>query len=113
MDTIKTEYHPRSKRKVKIKEENFENYHEYDEPKVKSAPTKKPWSPFGSKSDFEFAEIAQDAHLNNVQVDRLLKLFQHCLTGKDKLNLKNSKHLKEIWDQACTLLPGVSCFFLD
>lgn len=109
LDSFRTEYHPHSDRKVKIKEELFEEYCEYDrQPDAENKPNEKPWLPFESKSDFEFAEVAQDAHLNNVHIDRILDIFQRCLAGKDKLNIRSSKQLKEMWNQASKLLPAVS-----
>lgn len=108
-DSIKTQYHPRSDRPVKVKEDLFENYCEHDkQPELESTFNKRPWLPFESKSDFEFAEVAQDAHLNNIHIDRLLSIFQRCLAGEDKLHIRTSKQLNQSWSQASKLLPAVS-----
>ncbi|KIJ59110.1 hypothetical protein HYDPIDRAFT_177922 [Hydnomerulius pinastri MD-312] len=64
--------------------------------------SEKPWSPFHSLGNFEFAEIALDAALNKAQVDALLNLFTHVANGGAKITLKNESEL--LWEWALDLL---------
>ncbi|KAJ3509195.1 hypothetical protein NLJ89_g5347 [Agrocybe chaxingu] len=69
-DSIQTEFHPHSGLKAKI--ESFEEYGGTTNTAV-PPPTHVPWSPFESRADFEFAELALEAALTHDQVDRLLR----------------------------------------
>jgi len=104
-DTIRTEYHPKSGRKP-----NSSTFEQFRRPKPADIPpapddgSAAPWAPFKSRADFEFAEIALQAALNQKQVDKLLKIFERCASGKDKLNLKNNKEIREIWSDGSALI---------
>jgi hypothetical protein len=110
-DTIRTEYHPKSGRKLKF--EQFRGPSPADIPPPPNTSSKAPWTPFKSRADFEFAEIALQAALNQNQVDRLLKIFERCASGKDKLNLKNNKEIREIWSDASALISTVRRYFIS
>lgn len=105
MDSIKTEYHPHSRRSLRI--ENFEDYKERNITNTPS-PSANPWRPFQSKTDFEFAEVALEACLTKRQVEKLISIVQRCQTGQDHLNIGTHKQLCEKWDQASSLLTPVS-----
>ena len=103
LDTIRTEYHPHTKSPPKVVK--FEEYREYYSQRRRPTarnPTK-PWSPFRTRAEFEFAEIALDAALNKRQVDALLKLFHRCIEGQDQFGLKDHTDLTEMWELASVL----------
>ncbi|EGO19929.1 hypothetical protein SERLADRAFT_373989 [Serpula lacrymans var. lacrymans S7.9] len=60
----------------------------------------KPWSPFRSRTDFEFAEIALEAALNKDQITRLINLIQWCGKKPDSFTLKSHTELCEAWKAA-------------
>ncbi|KIK78072.1 hypothetical protein PAXRUDRAFT_17084 [Paxillus rubicundulus Ve08.2h10] len=57
------------------------------------SPDHAPWCPFQCKGDFEFAEIALDASLNQKQVDDLLDLISCVAKGTTQVTLKNEQEL--------------------
>lgn len=103
LDAIRTEYHPHSKRPPKVVK--FDDYREYHPQRRRLTPRNptKPWTPFRTRSEFEFAEIALDAALNKRQVDALLQVFRRCLEGEDTLDLKDHSELQSMWDLASVL----------
>ena len=103
LDAIRTEYHPHTKLPPVVV--NFEEYREYHSQRRRPTarnPTK-PWTPFRTRAEFEFAEIALEAALNKRQVNALLKLFHRCIEGEDKFGLKDHSDLTEMWDLASVL----------
>ncbi|KAG1779158.1 hypothetical protein EV702DRAFT_1178670 [Suillus placidus] len=70
--------------------------------KVASDPplNKKPWRPFKSRLEYEVAQIALEAALNNEQTDRLIKLCCRCAIGKEKFTFENHKDIHKKWDAA-------------
>ncbi|KAF9455950.1 hypothetical protein BDZ94DRAFT_1353726 [Collybia nuda] len=69
---------------------------------TKPLPTdEQPWKPFRSRADFEFAEFALDACLNERQTNSLIALFQSCIQSGE-FSLKSHTEICEIWDYAST-----------
>ena len=103
LDAIKTEYHPHANQSPKVVK--FEEYHEYHSQRHRPTPRNptKPWIPFRTRAEFEFAEIALDAALNKRQVDALLKLFRRCVGGEDTLGLNDHAELTHMWELASVL----------
>jgi hypothetical protein len=103
LDVIRTEYHPRSNLPPRVVK--FEDYREYNGRHRRPTPRNpaKPWTPFRTRAEFEFAEIALDAALNNRQVDALLRVFRRCLEGEDSLDFKDHNELQKMWDLASVL----------
>ena len=103
LDAIRTEYHPHTKKLPKVVK--FEDYREYHSQRQRPTPRNptRPWTPFRTRAEFEFAEIALDAALNKRQVDALLKLFRRCVAGEDMLGLKDHAELTEMWELASVL----------
>jgi hypothetical protein len=103
LDAIKTEYHPHANKSPKVVK--FEEYREYNSQRHRPTPRNptKPWIPFRTHAEFEFAEIALDAALNKRQVDALLKLFRRCVGGEDTLGLKDHAELTHMWELASVL----------
>ena len=109
---IRIEYHPHSKRNPKtMGREEFKlavnNAHSME------PPIKEPWLPFRSREDFDFAEIAHNAAMNQSQIDDLIKLFHRCQQVPGKFTLKNYQDLKCSWDASSKLLTDVSIYPFD
>jgi hypothetical protein len=103
LDAIRIEYHPHMNLPPKIvKFEEYREYHPQHRRPTPRNPTK-PWTPFRTRAEFEFAEVALDAALNKRQVDALLKVFHRCLNGEDKFGLKEHADLTEMWEHASVL----------
>jgi len=66
-----------------------------------------PWKPFGSYSEFEFAEVALEAALNRKQIDKLLKLTQRCIRGEDDFGLQSHNDLTSVWKDAAAMVSPV------
>ncbi|KAG9085669.1 hypothetical protein FRC06_003502 [Ceratobasidium sp. 370] len=81
-----------------------ETYLAAQSPKMQPAPvfTGDPWSPFRSRQDFEFADVALDAGLSKANTDTLLRLFhesQDC-----KITLKKYEDLRDFQKKAARLM---------
>ncbi|KAF9457225.1 hypothetical protein BDZ94DRAFT_1342125 [Collybia nuda] len=101
-DDIKTEYHPHAGRQPQT--QKLENYIQSRQhtSNTKPLPTdEQPWKPFRSCADFEFAEFALDACLNERQTNSLIALFQSCIQSGE-FSLKSHTEICEIWDYAST-----------
>jgi hypothetical protein len=59
-----------------------------------------PWRPFHSRLEFEVAELALEAGLNNEQTDRLIKICHRCAVGKENFTFKNHKDIHVKWEAA-------------
>ncbi len=107
IDSIRTEYHPNSGRASKINK--FEDYRMQDAGAGPPPIHERPWQPFRSRTDFEFAEIALEAALTKAQIDKLIKIYTRCLSGHDSFSLTSERDLRDIWGIASTLhTPVVS-----
>ena len=102
---IKTEYHPCSGRKTTI--EHFEDYGHKNCAEIPPLYDKKPWKPFCTRGDFEFAEIALSAALNTGQTDSLIKLLHRCINGQTSFTLDSHSELCQMWDGASDRLMWV------
>ena len=71
-------------------------------------PDEKPWLPFHSKEDFEFAEIVHKAAMNQSQANALIKLIHHCQKNPGSFTLGNYDEVKNTWETASKLLTKVS-----
>ena len=104
---VQTQYHPHSKRDTK-----FSGREEFTSTSNDTCPVeplfKESWLPFHSREDFEFAEIAHQAKMNQPQINNLLKLLHRCQQDLGKLTLQNYKDLKRTWDIASKMLTEVS-----
>ena len=105
LDSIRTEYHPRSKLPPKL--ERFENYGiKPTKPPCQTHP--KPWAPFMSCTDFEFAEIALASALTKDQTDSMIKLITRLVRGQDSFNITSHRDLRETWESASALVTPVA-----
>jgi len=103
LDAIRTEYHLHTNLPLKVTK--FEEYREHHSQRRRPTPRNptKPWTPFRTRAEFEFAKFALDAHLNKRQVDVLLKVFRRCIEGEDSMDFKDHTDLLKMWDLASVL----------
>jgi hypothetical protein len=80
-----------------------------DTPVVNAPLDEQPWRPFRTLTDFEFAEIALDAHMNRRQIDAMIKLVIKIVNTPDSFTLSSEKDLSNVWEYArSTRTTGVS-----
>ena len=106
IDDIKTEYHPHSGRPIQI--DHFEEYG-LSSPKEPLPFHKygKPWYPFTTRKDFEFAEIILKSQMKEEDVNGLLQIFQDCCSPDAPFTLKSHQNIKEIWKEASHMITPV------
>lgn len=107
VDDIKIEYHPKSGCQYVI--QCFQDYEFSSTPKKSVVIDDEPWKPFCTQLDFEFAELALQAALSKGQINAFIKLIHHCAEQVEKLTLKNSDDLEDVWENASTRMTPVSC----
>lgn len=104
MDDIKVEYHYSAASPGVIYP--FDSFVR-DMAEDEAEPVGQPWAPFDSRADFEFAELAHEAHLNKRQVKRLLKLINKLVSKRDRLTFKSPKDVDRAWEKAKLRYPTV------
>ncbi|KAG2126252.1 uncharacterized protein EDB93DRAFT_1109752, partial [Suillus bovinus] len=98
-DDIKVEHHPNSG--IKMKVHPFDSFHRRPAASsVHTPPDNQPWCPFQSQLEFNIAELALEARLNNEQTDRLIRICLHSSVGKDKFTFRNHKDIHSKWEAA-------------
>lgn len=107
LDDIRVETHPQN---AAGKKTQFFAYDEYSSqmPKPKessdtgrSKPADQPpWSPFRTRLDFEFADLAQSAHLNTATLDALVRLVRKIIKSPADFTFLDGKHVSQTWDAA-------------
>ncbi|KAG1888189.1 hypothetical protein F4604DRAFT_1877352 [Suillus subluteus] len=96
-----TEYHPNAHREPVI--EHFSVFGQVEADKMRPhVDDEAPWTPFRSRADFEFAEIAHQATLNQDQTDWLLMLVWRIVDGNTNFTLKSHANLSKAWDLAAS-----------
>ncbi|KAG2090404.1 uncharacterized protein F5147DRAFT_748245 [Suillus discolor] len=83
VDDIRCEYHPSS-----------------------GIPPEHPWAPFKSRLEFELAELALEACLNNEQTDQLIRLCNRCTSRQEKFTFRTHKDIHDRWETASHRLTG-------
>ncbi|KAG1860911.1 hypothetical protein F4604DRAFT_1893733 [Suillus subluteus] len=105
VDDIKCEYHPSSGITPEV--HAFNEFKRRPTPLVSSAPpNKRPWAPFKSRLEFEIAELALEACLNNDQTDRLIKFCNRCTSRQEKFMFQNHKDIHKRWDAVSHCTTG-------
>jgi len=107
---IKIEHHPDTKRDPDIIP--LKMYQARQKLKKPQLNTKKPWKPFRSRSEFEFAEVALRAGLTKNQVNALIQVMQRCIHGEDSFAIRDNDHLHAIWNAGAILHTAVSSYQL-
>ncbi|KAG2096721.1 uncharacterized protein F5147DRAFT_747547 [Suillus discolor] len=101
LNTFKTEYHPNACHEPVI--EHFSAFRHVEANNVRPhVDDEALWTPFKSRADFEFAEIAHQATLNKDQTDRLLKLVWRIVNGNTNFTLRSHTELLRAWDLAAS-----------
>jgi len=104
-NTIRTEYHPRSRRPAKV---CLLDDYDASSRQGRLDPVAEPWSPFfNTREDFLFSEILHDGHVNKDLSERLIKLVNLCLTGKGVFTVKRYADIEGAWERASSRLTSV------
>ncbi|KAG1787900.1 hypothetical protein EV424DRAFT_1550918 [Suillus variegatus] len=98
LDDIKVEYHPSSGIEAKVYP--FHGFQRRPMASSEASHSAEPWRPFQSCLEFEVAEVALEAGLNNHKTDQLIKLCHRCIVGKEKFSFKTHKDIHVKWEAA-------------
>ncbi|KAG1838862.1 hypothetical protein DFJ58DRAFT_718667 [Suillus subalutaceus] len=104
VDDIRCEYHPSSGIPPEV--HAFEDFKRHPTPLASIPPNKHPWAPFKSRLEFELAELALEACLNNEQTDRLIRLCNRCTSRQEKFTFQTHKDIHDRWETASHRLTG-------
>ena len=104
VDDIKVEHHEASGLGVHVYP--FEEFNPRASD-INPDPSDKPWVPFTSRADFEFAELAHEAHLNKGQVTRLLTLIKKISSRQDTFTFHTTDDVDTAWEKAKLQYPSV------
>ncbi|KAG2067656.1 hypothetical protein BDR04DRAFT_1129523 [Suillus decipiens] len=96
LDNIKVEYHLSSGIEVKVYP--FNSFHHHPMASSEVPHSAEPWCPFQSCLEFEVAELALEADLNNQKTNQLIKLCHCCIVGKEKFTFKTHKDIQIKWE---------------
>ena len=97
VDTIRVDFHPHSGKPSEFY--SFEDYGKRSlQDDFKLPPGDKPFQPFRTRGDFEFADLALHASLSNDQTDAFIKLIHRIISGEAKFTLEGSRDLKKMWE---------------
>ncbi len=108
VNNIKTEYHPHSGQETVVMA--FENFTRARSSTYQPPRDDKPWRPFASRTDFEFAELVLDAALSKKQVNALLKLVHRIKQGEDSLTFTTYNDVQQAWADASPKVTPVSTY---
>lgn len=102
-----TVYHPGSGRLPDV--QRFDTYgcSKDADPSV-PPPDSEPWRPFTSRINFEVAELAAEAHLNQSQTVRLLEILNKVAGGHSGFSLSSYADLESQWKEAEDRHPKVT-----
>lgn len=102
---IRVNYHPSSGKKPEVF--GFEEFKKA--PLANPLPEDpKPWAPFKTRADFEFAALVQDARMSKAQVNALIKLFHRCIKGgDDPFTISSHNEMRDTLVTASERLPKV------
>ena len=70
--------------------------------------TQRPWKPFGTRAEFEFAEVALRAGLTKNQTNALIQVKWRCIQGEDSFDICDHDHMCTIWNGGSILHTTVS-----
>lgn len=104
-----TVYHPGSSLGTRI--DHFEDFRARSEaqaaPPQDKNPNARPWHPFVTRLDFEFAALTVEAHLNHSQIEVLLGIIHKVATDCTSFTLQSVSSLEKAWDDASRLRTNV------
>ncbi|KAG2117138.1 uncharacterized protein F5147DRAFT_811351, partial [Suillus discolor] len=104
VDDIRCEYHPSSGIPPEV--HAFEDFKRRPTPLASIPPNQHPWAPFKSRLEFELAELALEACLNNEQTDQLIRLCNRCTSRQEKFTFRTHKDIHDRWETASHRLTG-------
>jgi len=105
-DDIRVEYHPSSGREPEVSA--FEDFVRVaPEHTPLAPPDPDPWTPFNTREDFEFAELALETGMSKAQVNRMIDLFHKCIEKKGRFTLSNHAEMRKTLEAASERLPKV------
>lgn len=103
---IRIEYHPHSKQPTIIK--NLEDYFgDQDQAVSEEDIDLEPWRDFGTRDNFEFAEWALEAELNQRQIEKVFTFINRLRSGVSDLTLRSYQELADAWAIASESQPAV------
>lgn len=88
--------------------DSWQEYEQQNKAKPSTPIDDTPWRPFASRTDFEFAEFAAEAHLSRPLAERLLRLVSRISGGTSDFSFKTYADLEAAWEQASKLHTPVS-----
>ncbi|KAG1741895.1 uncharacterized protein EDB91DRAFT_1237102 [Suillus paluster] len=101
VDDIKVVHHPKSGIPTKVHVfGDFKRHPAHHSSWSAPEPDAQPWRPFKSRLEFDIAEIALEAALNNAQTDRLLDICRRCARQSEKFTFQHHKDIRAKWDAA-------------
>ncbi|KAI0700634.1 hypothetical protein BC835DRAFT_1411979 [Cytidiella melzeri] len=103
IDDIKVEYHAGAQRPTVVFA--FEDFCEERLQPDPSVLNDKPWHPFNSREDFEFAELVHEARMSQDMINRLLKLMQKVNSGQSGLTFSTYADVRQAWEKASLFYP--------
>ena len=105
---IRVEYHPNSGHECKTF--TFEEFQHMGSEACRTHPADpKPWLPFKTREDFEFAEIALLTGMSKKQISALIRLFRKCLEiGEESFTFLNYDDMRRTQELASERLPKVA-----
>jgi hypothetical protein len=114
-DDIRVEYHPKSGRASTTV--SFGEFRREEADRNRAPAHDTPWQLFGSRVNFEFAELAQQSLMNQGQIDAMIKLFRRCIdlgiNSPEAFTLSSAKELSNIWTLAAeTITPASTAFII-
>ncbi|EIW77891.1 hypothetical protein CONPUDRAFT_157070 [Coniophora puteana RWD-64-598 SS2] len=96
---FKTEYQPKGRRAETTSYDSYDTFRSRSYvPEAKE--DVKPWFPFRSRGDSEFASIALDANLSDSVVNRILSLMRDVVEKRKDVTFTNSQDLRKVCDEA-------------
>ncbi|RDX39862.1 hypothetical protein OH76DRAFT_1367092 [Lentinus brumalis] len=103
-DDFKIEFHPHASSTPK--RYRFEDFKKEDEARPPPVVPRKPWLPFSSRIDFEFAEFCAEVGLNTSQLDSVLQLVQRIVADPKQLSFRSAADVRAAWENAKSHQPA-------
>ncbi|KAJ7049126.1 hypothetical protein C8F01DRAFT_1238828 [Mycena amicta] len=94
---IRRIFHPHSERET-IYQSRYDFRKSQLTPKRRDPTTQKPWEPFSTRLNFEFADFVQDTMLNKRQTEALITLIQACAENINSFTIRTCWTLDIVQD---------------
>ncbi|KAJ7050105.1 hypothetical protein C8F01DRAFT_1237970 [Mycena amicta] len=93
---IRRIFHPHSERET-IYQSHYDFRKSQFPPKRRDPTTQKPWEPFSTRLNFEFADFVQDTMLNKRQTEALISLIRACAENINSFTIRTHGDLTREW----------------